>query len=63
MDKFLDHDEFDALLQERSGGRMMEVVEEDAALHNLTVQSDRAWSLGVPCGRCKALLGELNISY
>jgi hypothetical protein len=36
VDKFLDHDEFDALLQDRSGGRMMEVVEEDAAKAGFT---------------------------
>ncbi|GLV94658.1 hypothetical protein Slala04_61120 [Streptomyces lavendulae subsp. lavendulae] len=30
-EEFLDHDEFDSLLQEQSGGRMAEVVEADAA--------------------------------
>ncbi|KOV50718.1 hypothetical protein ADL00_42840 [Streptomyces sp. AS58] len=29
-EEFLDHDEFDALLQEQRGGRMPEVVEADA---------------------------------
>lgn len=41
-EEFLDHDEFDALLQEQSGGRIAEVVKSDAAEAGLAEEREES---------------------